>query len=111
MIECNIDNKCTYIIKIVLLGESGVGKTCILERYIHNTFDSKANTTTTAIFTPKQYCTPDGKSQIQFHIWDTAGQEAYRSLTSFYYRDAHGIFLVYDITSKKSFEALNFWVK
>ena len=84
--------------------------TCIFERYILNTFNSKGIPTNTASFQPKSLFSPDGKCEIQFLIWDTAGQEAYHSLASFYYRDADAIFAVYDITNTRSYDSLNFWL-
>ena len=100
-----------YTIKIALLGESGVGKTCILERYTHDVFNEYSDSTKSASFQAKAIYSHDNKIEVQLRIWDTAGQEVYRSLTPFYYKDADAVILVYDITRELSFQALkNFWI-
>ena len=97
--------------KVVLLGESGVGKTCIIARFINNTFEENLISTTGASYAGKTmtFDEYDGKS-IKFEIWDTAGQEKYRSLTKIFYKDAGAAILVYDITRKESFEEIQkYW--
>ena len=95
--------------KVVLLGESSVGKTCIISRFITGKFDKDTVTSYTAQFLKKTIVLPDGK-EINFDIWDTAGQERYRSLTKIFYKDAKVVILVYDITNEKSFEEIkNYW--
>ena len=98
-------------VKAVLLGESGVGKTCIIARFINNTFDNDNFTTTGASYAGKTMIFDEfGGKKIRFEIWDTAGQEQYRSLTKIFYKDAAAAILVYDITRKGSFYALkNYW--
>ena len=94
--------------KIVLLGESGVGKTCIISRYVNGTYDDKSESTNGASYASKTI-EIQGKN-LRFDIWDTAGQEKYRSLTKFFYKDATIAILVYDITRKQSFEEWkNYW--
>ena len=88
--------------KVVLLGESGVGKTCIIAQFTNGTFDANTVTSLTAQFIRKTMEFADKKA-ITFDIWDTAGQEKYRSLAKIFYKDAKVIVLVYDITSKDSF--------
>ena len=88
--------------KVVLLGESGVGKTCIIAQFTNGTFDANTVTSLTAQFIRKTMEFADNK-RIIFDIWDTAGQEKYRSLAKIFYKDAKAIVLVYDITSKDSF--------
>ena len=88
--------------KVVLLGESGVGKTCIIAQFTNGTFDANTVTSLTAQFIRKTMDFADNK-YITFDIWDTAGQEKYRSLAKIFYKDAKAIVLVYDITSKDSF--------
>ena len=88
--------------KVVLLGESGVGKTCIIAQFTSGTFDANTVTSLTAQFIRKTMEFADNKN-ITFDIWDTAGQEKYRSLAKIFYKDAKAIVLVYDITSKDSF--------
>ena len=96
--------------KVVLLGESGVGKTCIISRFINDTFDDGSVTTTGASYVSKNMLFNDYNQVLNFEIWDTAGQEKYRSLTSIFYKDASIAILVYDITNENSFEEIqNYW--
>ena len=97
------------ICKIVLIGESGVGKTCIISRYINNTFEVNTMSTTGASYAGKSIKFDNGKV-LRFEIWDTAGQEKYRSLTKIFYKEASIAILVYDITNRESFEEIkNYW--
>ena len=95
--------------KIVFLGESGVGKTCIISRYTTNTFHYKGPTEH-ANNKGRTLTSPDGSCVIYMVIWDTAGQEMYRSICPFYYRDADAVVLVYDITKESSFKELESWI-
>ena len=97
--------------KVVLLGESGVGKTSIISRFINDTFEEGLVTTTGASYAGKDMVFKDYDNQVvKFEIWDTAGQEKYRSLTQIFYKDASIAILVYDITSEESFEEVqNYW--
>jgi small GTP-binding protein len=96
--------------KVVLLGESGVGKTCIISRFINDTFDDGSVTTTGASYVSKNMLFNDYNQVLNFEIWDTAGQEKYRSLTSIFYKDASIAILVYDITNGDSFEEIQkYW--
>ena len=96
--------------KVVLLGESGVGKTCIISRYVNNTYDEKSETTNGASYASKVIDLEQYKQSLRFDIWDTAGQEKYRSLTKFFYKDAAIAVLVYDITRRESFEEVRkYW--
>jgi small GTP-binding protein len=98
--------------KVVLIGESGVGKTSIIQRYINNTFTPGIPTTGGANFTTKTMKFEEENQKIKFEIWDTAGQEKFRSLAKVFYKNAAVCILVYDITRKESFEELeNFWVE
>lgn len=97
--------------KVVLLGESGVGKSCIIARFIHNTFSDGYISTKGANYAAKSmtFNEYDGKS-LKFEIWDTAGQERFRSLNKIFYKDAAIAILVYDITRKDSFEEIKkYW--
>ena len=95
--------------KVVIVGESGVGKTCILDRYINNNFTEGQLATLAAQFCRKNFKLSDGRS-ITLDIWDTAGQEKFRSLNRIFYKNARAVIIVYDITSKKSFEeAKDYW--
>ena len=97
-------------VKVVLLGEAGVGKTCIISQFISGVFDPDTISSLSAQFITKTLDFKDIKKSIKFEIWDTAGQERFRSLAKIFYKDAKVICLVYDITSKKSFDELKtFW--
>ena len=97
-------------IKVVLLGEAGVGKTCIISQFISNVFDPDTISSLSAQFISKQIELKDIKKIIKFDIWDTAGQERFRALAKIFYKDAKVICLCYDITSKKSFTELkDYW--
>ena len=97
--------------KVVLLGESGVGKTSIITMFMDNEFTEDQQTTTGATFSTKSLTYDKYNKEISFEIWDTAGQEKYRSLTKMFYKDATIAILVYDITRYDSFEQLrDFWV-
>ena len=93
--------------KAILVGNSGVGKTSIISRYL-NKFNPREKTTIGASFTNKLEVINNNK--ILFEIWDTAGQEKFRSINSIFYQDAYICLLVYDITDQKSFEDLKtYW--
>lgn len=95
------------LVKVVLLGPSGVGKSSILKRYTDQNFQENEDSTMGASFHTKRVTY---KNKVyRFQIWDTAGQEKYAPLARMYYRDAQAILLVYDITSKDSFISLNDW--
>ena len=97
--------------KVVLLGEQGVGKTSIITRYISNKFSEFILNTSTASYATKKL-ELDKNQKIKFQIWDTAGQEKFRSLAKIFYQNASTIILVYDITERNSFEKLKeYWVK
>ena len=97
--------------KVVLIGESGVGKTSIISRYISNTFSSVLAATPGANFTTKTVFLPEENQSIKFEIWDTAGQEKFRALAKVFYKNAAVCILVYDITRKASFDELRkYWI-
>lgn len=99
--------------KVVLLGESGVGKSCIISRFIHNSFTNNTVSTKGASYAAKSmaFNEYDGKS-LKFEIWDTAGQERFRSLNKIFYKDAAIAILVYDITRQDSFDEIKkYWYK
>lgn len=97
-------------IKVVLLGESGVGKTCIVQRFAHDKFNEESTATLGAMFISKVLDLPELGTTIKYQIWDTAGQEKYRSLAAMYYQDAAAAILVYDITKKESFDGITYWM-
>ena len=98
------------ILKVVLLGESGVGKTSIINMFTSGKYDPDVGSSLSAQFTSKTIEFKDLKRTIKFDIWDTAGQEKYRSLAKIFYKEAKVIGLCYDITNKTSFiELKNYW--
>ena len=98
------------VLKVVLLGESGVGKTCIINKFTSGIFDPEVVTSLSAQFISKSIEFKEINQTIKFDIWDTAGQEKFRSLAKIFYKDAKVICLCYDITSRKSFNELkDYW--
>ena len=97
-------------VKVVLVGESGVGKTSIVSRFTKDTFNADEISSSSAQFISKTI--KINEQSIKFDIWDTAGQERFRALAKIFYKDAKVIILVYDIISKESFECLKkYWYK
>ena len=97
--------------KVVLIGESGVGKTCIINQFNDGKFDPNIKISISAQFCRKKIDLPNGES-ITMDIWDTVGQETFRSITQIFYTHAKVAVIVYDVTNKKSFEeAKNYWYK
>ncbi|KAJ9468324.1 GTP-binding protein yptV3 [Diplonema papillatum] len=93
--------------KLLLLGDSGVGKSSILLRFTEDTFETEMGPTIGVDFRVK-HMNVDGKT-VKLMVWDTAGSERFRTLTSSYYRGAHGVIFVYDVTDRNSFERLSMW--
>ena len=99
-------------VKVVLLGESGVGKTSIITQFISKKFNQRCPTSVSAQFISKIMKFPEYSKNLKFDIWDTVGQEKYRSLTKIFYKDADIIIFVYDITTEFSFKAIkDYWYK
>ena len=96
--------------KVLVLGESGVGKSCIVRRYIHNTYDDDSIPTVGTDFARKLVKTPDGH-RVNMMVWDTAGQERFRSLTTSFYRGVHAFFVVYDVSDPQSFRTIEYWLE
>ena len=97
-------------IKVVLIGDSGVGKTSIISRFTKDIFNNEEMSSSSAQFTSKTIQIND--QSIKFDIWDTAGQEKFRALAKIFYKDAQVIILVYEIINKESFESIkNYWYK
>jgi Ras-related protein Rab-11A len=97
-----------YLFKLVLLGDSGVGKSNLLSRFVRNEFDLNAKATIGVEFATKTVET-EGRV-VKAQIWDTAGQERFRAMTSAYYRGALGALLVYDVTRRETFEGASRWL-
>lgn len=95
--------------KLVLVGDSGVGKTNLASRYVFNKFSFENNSTIGVEYFSKNIIFDDIK--IKIHIWDSAGQERFRSITKCYYRGAKGAFVVFDITKPESFENTEKWIE
>ncbi|WOH02266.1 hypothetical protein DCAR_0521655 [Daucus carota subsp. sativus] len=98
-----------YLFKIVLIGDSGVGKSNILSRFTRNEFCLESKSTIGVEFATRTLQI-DGKT-VKAQIWDTAGQERYRAITSAYYRGAVGAFIVYDITKRQTFDNVQRWLR
>ncbi|KAK9065276.1 hypothetical protein SSX86_016659 [Deinandra increscens subsp. villosa] len=98
-----------YLFKLVLIGDSGVGKSNLLSRFTRNEFNLETKSTIGVEFATRSL-NVDGKV-IKAQIWDTAGQERYRAITSAYYRGAVGALLVYDVTRHATFENITRWLK
>ncbi|XP_065841778.1 ras-related protein Rab-13-like [Oscarella lobularis] len=107
MVESNPVVAAEY--KVVVIGEYSTGKTSIINRFVENDFSFQTMTTIGVDYRSK-VVTIDGV-RLKLKVWDTAGQEQFRTITRMHFRGAQGIILVYDITSKKSFENLRYWVE
>ena len=94
-------------IKVILLGESSVGKTSLIRAALGKKFNPNELTTFSSSYSVKKF-NHNGK-ELSLEIWDTIGQEKYRSLTKMFFKDSSIVILVYDITSEKSFTELNYW--
>eukprot|EP00879_Flechtneria_rotunda_P003368 GHRR01003596.1.p1 GENE.GHRR01003596.1~~GHRR01003596.1.p1 ORF type:complete len:212 (+),score=47.09 GHRR01003596.1:239-874(+) len=103
------DDDYDFLFKVVLIGDSGVGKSNLLSRFTRNEFCLESKSTIGVEFATRSLQV-DGKT-IKAQIWDTAGQERYRAITSAYYRGAVGALLVYDITKSVTFENVERWLK
>ena len=98
-----------YIFKLILIGNSGVGKSCILQRYMKHTFEESYKCTIGVDFLMKSIVI-NGQT-VKLQLWDTAGQEKYKSMVSSYYRGANVALIVFDITNHQSFDALPLWIE
>jgi small GTP-binding protein len=103
------DEEYDYLFKVVLIGDSGVGKSNLLSRFTRNEFNLESKSTIGVEFATRSV-NIDGKT-IKAQIWDTAGQERYRAITSAYYRGAVGALLVYDIAKHPTYENVERWLK
>jgi Ras-related protein Rab-11A len=97
-----------YKLKVVIVGDSGVGKTNLIKRFVSNTFTPNSKATVGVEFISKSYRINNQVFKIE--MWDTAGQERYKSITAAYYKGAKGALIVYDTTQKTSFENIDKWM-
>ncbi|CAI0437663.1 unnamed protein product [Linum tenue] len=105
-----MDEEYDYLFKIVLIGDSGVGKSNLLSRFTRNEFCLESKSTIGVEFATRTLQVVEGRV-VKAQIWDTAGQERYRAITSAYYRGALGALLVYDVTKPITFENVSRWLK
>ncbi|GAB1868011.1 ras-related protein Rab-1A [Linepithema humile] len=98
-----------YLFKLLLIGDSGVGKSCLLLRFADDTY-TESYISTIGVDFKIRTIDLDGKT-IKLQIWDTAGQERFRTITSSYYRGAHGIIVVYDCTDQETFNNVKQWLE
>jgi small GTP-binding protein len=102
------DEEYKMIFKIILIGDSGVGKTNLLSRYINGTFSDSTKSTVGVELACK--IVEINSTKIKIQIWDTAGQERYKSITKSYFKGAKGALIIYDISIKQSFDNINKWI-
>ena len=98
-----------YVIKILTLGDTNVGKSSIVLRFVSDKFDDKMFSTIGIDF--KSKVIKVGNQSIKVLLWDTAGQEKFQNIAKQYYNGANGVLLIFDITDKKSFERIDFWLQ
>jgi small GTP-binding protein len=104
-----IGRKFDFSLKVVVVGESGVGKSCFLIRFVRDTFDDDTQSTLGIEFLSKIIQTENRRIQLQ--LWDTAGQEMFRSVTRGYYRGSAGALVLFDIANRDSFENVERWLQ
>ena len=109
MAEEENEKKYDYIFKLILIGSSGVGKSSILQRYIQKLFNAEYTCTIGVDFFMKTINIRD--KSIKLQLWDTAGTQKFKSITTGYYRGANAAFVVFDLTSKSSFDSVSDWIE
>jgi small GTP-binding protein len=105
------DNDNVHRCKLVILGDTGVGKTSIAVRFVRNTFRKFETTTGGTFLTQKAQVGEDSEAVVKFNIWDTAGQERFRSVAPLYYKGAKAAIVVYDVTDPFSFLSAQSWIE
>eukprot|EP00918_Siedleckia_nematoides_P101749 GHVU01222331.1.p1 GENE.GHVU01222331.1~~GHVU01222331.1.p1 ORF type:complete len:208 (+),score=19.84 GHVU01222331.1:98-721(+) len=96
------------LVKALIVGDSGVGKTALLGQFTKNSFPTSHLPTIGIDFKVKTLNMGDTKAKLQ--VWDTAGQERFRSITTNYYRSAHGVIIVYDVSNQSTYDSLDYWI-
>lgn len=104
-----MSNKYDYLFKLVVIGDTNIGKSCLLSRFIDNYYSTSFISTIGVDFKVKTIKIDNKLIKIQ--IWDTAGQCRFRTITNSYYRGSHGIFIVYDISNRQSFNNIEIWIR
>ncbi|KAK9516926.1 hypothetical protein VZT92_024832 [Zoarces viviparus] len=104
-----IEESFDFLFKIILVGDSDVGKTCVVQSFKSGIFIAKQQNTIGVDFTVRTLDI-DGK-KVKMQVWDTAGQERFRTITQSYYRSAHGALVAYDITRRSTFESVSQWIR
>ncbi|KAK2883118.1 ras-related protein Rab-19-like [Channa argus] len=103
------DDLFDFLFKIILIGDSNVGKTCVVQNFKSGLFSERQQNTIGVDFTVRTVDIEGKKVKIQ--VWDTAGQERFRTITQSYYRSAHGAMIAYDITRHSTFDSVTHWIK
>ncbi|KPP75753.1 ras-related protein Rab-19-like [Scleropages formosus] len=103
------DDSFDFLFKIILIGDSNVGKTCVVHSFKSGTFTEKQQNTIGVDFTVRTLDI-EGK-RVKMQVWDTAGQERFRTITQSYYRSAHGAMITYDLTRRSTFESIPHWIR
>uniref|UniRef100_A0A8C9YZE6 Ras-related protein Rab-19 n=1 Tax=Sander lucioperca TaxID=283035 RepID=A0A8C9YZE6_SANLU len=109
LLNINHDDSFDLLFKIILIGDSNVGKTCLVQNFKSGIFSEKQQNTIGVDFTVRTVDI-DGK-KVKMQVWDTAGQERFRTITQSYYRSAHGAIIAYDITRRPTFDSVAHWIK
>jgi small GTP-binding protein len=107
----NIQSSFDYFLKIIIIGDTGVGKSNFLYRFVNGKFSQLYQPTIGMDYKSKIVVLPKTKQNVNLQFWDTAGQERYKSLTQGYFRNAEGIMIVYDVSNLVSFENLKYWIQ
>jgi small GTP-binding protein len=105
----SLTRKFDYSLKVVVVGDSGTGKTCLVFRYVRGSFDEESQPSLGVEFLTK--IVPTARHRIQLQLWDTAGQELFRSVTRGYYRGSAAALVVFDLTSRDSFDDIGRWLQ
>ncbi|XP_023273659.1 ras-related protein Rab-19-like [Seriola lalandi dorsalis] len=103
------DDSFDFLFKIILIGDSNVGKTCVVQNFKSGIFTERQQNTIGVDFTVRTLDI-EGK-KVKMQVWDTAGQERFRTITQSYYRSAHGAMIAYDITRRSTFDSVTHWIK